>query len=92
MHATSPAYGQSVDQSVAQIQQTIEKQFDEDYLATQVSASGASWGHTTFHAELVFSPTLFGMGLRSSVFGVDLPKLHHTVTMTVDTYKPGVLF
>jgi len=92
VHAASPTYGQSLDQSVAQIEQTIAGQLDSDYLSTKVSASRTGWGHTAFCAELTFSPTLFGMGLRSSVFGIELPKLHHRVTMTLDCYKPGVLF
>jgi len=91
VYATSPAYGQGVGQSSALVDQAIKARFDKDYLSSSVTTTGEAFGHVTFTAELVFSPTLFGMGLKSSVFGVSLPTLHHSVTMTVDTYKPGVL-
>ena len=41
-------------------------------------------------AVIVVNATLFGLGLRSEVFGVELPGLSHTVDFTVDQYKPGV--
>jgi len=91
IHGTSPAYGQSKEQSIAQIDQTIKAHLDKGYLSSAVSVSGDVLGHTTYTAELIFSPNLFGMGLRSSVFGIALPQFHHRVAMTVDTYKPGVL-
>ena len=47
--------------------------------------------HARFTATIEFSPTLFGLGLKSSVFGVSLPHLEHAVSLTVDPYKPGVL-
>ena len=34
---------------------------------------------------------LFGLGLKSEVMGVALPKLSHTEELVVDCYKPGVL-
>lgn len=89
--ATSPAYGQDVEQSAALIEASIGESFDEPYLASRVVASNGGAGHTTFTATLEFSPTLFGMGLKSQVFGVRLPHLEHSVSLTVDTYKPGVL-
>ncbi|MCL1798639.1 MAG: hypothetical protein FWG23_02705 [Eggerthellaceae bacterium] len=91
VHATSPAYGQSTEQSVARVEQVLKGQCDKEYLDARVSVSGGTLGHTRYTAELLFRPTLFGMGMRSEVFGVSLPPLRHTVTMTVDAYKPGVL-
>ncbi|MCL1797823.1 MAG: hypothetical protein FWG24_05895 [Eggerthellaceae bacterium] len=91
IHATSPAYGQTTEQSLAQIEQTLKTQCDKDYLDTNIVVSGSTLGHVTYTVELVFSPTLFGRGIRSAVFGVAMPQLHHAVTMTIDTYKPGVL-
>lgn len=91
IHACSPAYGQNADQSCAQIAQLLEGHFDKDYLDSSVAASSDSWGHTTYVSTLEFSPTLFGMGLRSEIFGVPLPSLTHSVSLTVDVYKSGVL-
>jgi choline dehydrogenase-like flavoprotein len=89
--ATSPAYGQTIEQSRAQIQNQLEVAFDKPYLASRVSVSEDVWGHCTFTSTLEFSPTLFGLGLKSEVFGVSLPHLEHESAITIDVYKPGVL-
>lgn len=91
VHATSPAYGQDVGESCALIDQTLEAAFPADYLETEVSSSGGGVGHVTFTGTISFSPTLFGRGPVESVFGVSLPRLSHSVSMTVDQYKPGVV-
>jgi len=91
IHGTSMAYGQSIDNARVQIEQTIERQLVQDHLSSQVTYKRNILGHVTYTAELEFYPTLFGMNLRSSFFGISLPPLRHTVTMTVDTYKPGIL-
>lgn len=89
--AASPAYGQGLEQSRAQVQSFIEGSFDKPYLSSKVSVSGGGMGHATFVATLEFSPTLFGLGLKDEVFGVALPRLTHAASMTVDVYKPGVV-
>ena len=89
--ATSPAYGQTIEQSRAQVQNQLEAAFDKPYLASRVSVSEDVWGHCTFTSTLEFSPTLFGLGLKSEVFGVSLPHLEHESATTIDVYKPGVL-
>ena len=91
INAASPAYGQDLEQSRAQIDASLSKAFDRPYVSSSVAVEGVAGGHTTFTAALEFSPTLFGMGLKSSVFGVTLPKITHAVSFTVDCYKPGVL-
>lgn len=91
IHAASPAYGQGLEQSRAQVAAEISEEFDRPYLESSVAVEGASAGHTTFTSTLEFSPTLFGLGLKSSVFGVALPPLTHSASFTVDCYKPGVL-
>lgn len=89
--ATSPAYGQTLEQSRAQVQALLDGSFDEPYLASRVSVSHGGLGHVTFAMTLEFSPTLFGLGMKDEVFGVPLPHLEHTSEITVDVYKPGVL-
>ena len=91
VHAASPAYGQSLEQSRALVDDTLDQAFDRSYLEVRVVVEGIQGGYTRFTATLEFSPTLFGLGLRSSVFGVALPRLEHSASMTVDPYKPGVL-
>ena len=58
---------------------------------TRVAVEGTADGHARFTATIEFSPTLFGLGLKSSVLGVALPRLEHAVSLTVDPYKPGML-
>lgn len=91
IHATSPAYGQGVEQSCALVSETLDQAFDKPYVETHVAVEGTAGGHATFTATIEFSPTLFGLGLKSSVFGVVLPHLEHAVSLTIDPYKPGVL-
>ena len=91
VHAASPACGQGLEQSCALVSQTVEQAFDRPYVGTRVAVEGTAGGHARFTATIEFSPTLFGLGLKSSVFGVALPHLEHAVSLTVDPYKPGVL-
>lgn len=91
VHAASPAYGQGLEQSRASVQAAIEEALDQPYTDVRVAVEGASLGHVTFTATLEFHPTLFGMGMRSQVFGVSLPSLEHAVAFTIDAYKPGVV-
>lgn len=91
VHAASPAYGQGVEQSRAKVEGAVAAACNRQNLGVRVSVEGAAGGHATFCATLEFRPTLFGLGLRSSVLGVGLPYAQHTVRCTVDAYKPGVL-
>lgn len=91
VHATSPAYGQTAAQGCSQVELALSEAFSQPYENSRVSLEGTAGGHTRFSATLEFYPTLFGLGLRSSVLGVALPPLSHTVSHTVDCYKPGVL-
>ena len=91
VNATAPAYGQDVGQSTALIEQSIKAQFDESNLGVSVAHSVTAPDLDVYTASLEFSPTLFGMGLRSEVFGVPLPRLKHDVRYVVDGYKPGVI-
>ena len=91
IHAAAPAYGQGVEQSCALISQNVEQACAQPYLSSRVAVEEVAGGHKRFTATLEFSPTLFGLGLKSSLFGVLLPRLEHSVSMTVDPYKPGVL-
>lgn len=89
--ATSPAYGQGAEQSAAQVQSALTAAFDKPYEQVQVAVAGAAGGHLRVEGTLELSPTLFGLGLKSTVFGIALPPLTHTASLTVDSYKPGVL-
>lgn len=90
--ATSPGYGQTVADSVAKVQALLDGEMTADNLTVEVGAEQDALGHACFTMKLRFRPTLFGLGLRDEVLGVSLPALEHTETITVDSYKPGMLF
>ena len=88
--ATSPSQGQ-YGKGGDLVASELRKEFDRQNLQGSVSSSGGSQAHTTYTATLRFWPTLFGLGLKSAVMGVELPVLTHSTSLTVETYKPGVL-
>ena len=91
VNAASPAYGQGLSDSVSLAEAALAAAFDDENLAVSVAFESVSGGYSRFSGTLTFLPTLFGLGLVDSVFGVEMPKLTHTVQFTVDVYKAGVL-
>ena len=91
VHASSLAYGQDASQSAALVEQEIRAAMGRDNLEVSVSRAGTGADFDEYRARLSYSPTLFGMGLRSEVFGVSLPELVHETSYVVDVYKPGVI-
>lgn len=90
--AASPAYGQDVGQSAEAVRAMVEEALARDNLTVGAEASGGALGQVTFTVTLCYAPTLFGLGLRDEVLGVRLPRLEHQASLTVDPYKPGMLF
>ena len=91
VHAASPAYRQGAAQSCALVEQEVRSALDAPNLDVSVSSGAEGFDFVRFTATLEYSPTLFGMGLRSEVFGVPLPRLTHSTSLVVDVYKPGVI-
>lgn len=91
-YAPSPAHHQTADQSAALIQGVLDSAFAQEHLDCSVVVSGTNDGLYTFEGTVEFHPTLFGSGPLSSLFGVSFPTLNHSSSLTVDVYKPGVLF
>ena len=91
VNAAAPAYGVGPSQTAGLVQQELEGSFDRSYLGVSVAAVQVGFDYTEYSATLEFAPTLFGMGLKDSVFGVSLPHLRHTVSYVVDPYRPGVI-
>ncbi|HIT45439.1 MAG TPA: hypothetical protein IAC28_05020 [Candidatus Aphodovivens excrementavium] len=91
VHAASPSYGQDAQQAKSLIESQLQEEFDKENLSVSVAVRTVSGGMLRFDATLEFAPTLFGLGMRSEFFGVALPKLSHTASLTVDRYKPGVV-
>lgn len=91
VHAASPAYGQDASQSCALVAQEVDSAMGRDNLQVSVTHGVVGADFDEYRAVLSYSPTLFGMGLRSEVFGVPLPALKHEAVYVVDSYKPGVV-
>ena len=91
VYAASPAYGEGSGQACASVEQAVRSQLDGQNLDVSVAYAKVGADFDEYRATLGFYPTLFGMGLRSEVFGVSLPRLEHTTSYVVDSYKPGVI-
>lgn len=91
VHAASPAYGQGASQSCALVEQDIRAVLDDSNIEVSVAYDSTGFDYDRYTATLEFHPTLFGLGLRSEVFGVAMPALSHTTAYVVDTYKAGVI-
>lgn len=86
-----PCYGETTEGSSASVQEALSGRFDKDYVSVAVSAVRDDLSHVRFTGELLFSPTLFGMGLRDEFFGVRLPRITHGVEYVVDSYRAGAV-
>jgi hypothetical protein len=75
-----------------QYSSAIQGQMDSPFDKVTVTYEGMGGGLVRYVATLEYAPNLFGMGMRSSVFGVQLPALRHSTSLVVDTYKPGIVF
>lgn len=90
IHASSPSYGQNLPAVLGKVDAQLAQRFTGEYKETTVAVRGTHAGHAIFTGTLVLRPTLFGMGLRSHVLGVSMPNMTHSVSLTIDSYKPGV--
>ncbi len=88
--APSPASEETTGQICAHIEDALAQFNERDYLSCNVSASEDQGGLTTYTATLAFTPTIFGAYPLRRVFDVELSPIEHPITMTVDSYKPGV--
>lgn len=91
-YAASPAYGQDSRVAVGKIEGELKRSFAADALSVRVGAEHARHDLVVYRAHLEYTPNLFGMGLKTEVMGVALPRLHHEAALAVDPYKPGMLF
>ncbi|WP_261429454.1 hypothetical protein [Xiamenia xianingshaonis] len=89
--ATSPGYGEGADRACALIKGQLEGAFDAENESVSVTVEAVAGGYRRFTGTIEFRATLFGHGLRTSVFGVQLPALSHRASLVVDFYKPGVV-
>lgn len=90
-NASSPAYGQGVDQVLASIQSDLDRSFERSDTMATISVEGCSPGFLKYTATLHCIPTLFGHDFGGSVFGVELAPLTHSTFLVIDSYKPGAV-
>lgn len=88
--APSPASGETSVQTSAQVVAALQSFEERSYLSCAVEASGHGDGLTTYSATLFFTPTIFGAYDLHGAFGVTFSPIEHRISLTVDTYKPGV--
>lgn len=87
----SPGYGQTKQGCASAIQAELSGQFARSFEHVSVSVQGSSPGLVRYTATIAFTPTLLGRSFSGSVFGVHIPPLSHSVHLSVDPYKPGVV-
>ena len=90
-YASAPAYGEGPGQSCALVEQAVRDAVDQPNVEISVSHGTVGFDFDQYTAVIEYRPTLFGLGLRSEVFGVALPTLSHSTSYVVDTYKAGVI-
>ena len=91
IHAASPAYKQGAAQSCALVEADILAALGSKNVNVSVTYSPVAYDLDCYTATLEVSPTLFGMGMRSQVFGVSMPRLVHSTEYVVDSYRAGVI-
>ena len=90
--ASSPAAGIDIGKLKSDIENQLNELYDEENLNFDVEVHAVDGGCHQYLATLKMFPTLFGLGLKSEILGIPLPSLNHSSQMTVETYKPGVIF
>ena len=92
VQAASPGYGVQSPQSQANIAAAVQEHMEGDFEQVSAEYEGTGGGLVRYVVTLDYTPNLFGMGARDSVFGVMLPHLRHSTSLVIDPYKPGVFF
>lgn len=90
--ASSPAYGTNAENIASQVEAQIKDKFNKDFLDFEIRAHASNEGLYSFLGTIKMHPTLFGLGLRDEIFGVPMISLNHEQTVTIDMYKPGIIF
>lgn len=73
----------------SKIADSVKEKIGEGSVECESDGDVHSGGYVTFSLTYEYLPTLFGMDIRSDIFGVSLPAIRHTTKLTVDTYSPG---
>ena len=66
VYATSPAYGKDQAAIIAEIEDTVRAEAPASIATCEVGVDAGFLGQVTYRITVDFSPTLFGLGLRST--------------------------
>lgn len=83
--ASSPPLDEDPAVLAAKVEALVREETNAQDITCQYEESS---GIGRFCVTASFEATLFGRGLRSSIFGVSLPRLQHSTALAVDTYSP----
>lgn len=92
LYGAAPDAGEGPDDVVGHVEEALREAVGAANVSVAVSVESTALGLERYTARIEFAPTLFGLGLRSEVFGVLLPQLRHEVSLVVDRYRPGMVF
>lgn len=86
--AASPPTKEAPADLAARIEAMVEAELRLDAGTVECVALTAEDGVDRFRITHSFAPTLFGMGLRTQIWGVPVPKLSHATELALDRYAP----
>lgn len=86
--AASPSTKEASADLAARIEAMVEAELQLDAGAVECVALASGDGVDRFRITHSFAPTLFGMGLRTQIWGVPVPKLSHATELALDRYAP----
>ena len=87
--ATTPAINEGDFGPATRVESALQSSFSASNESTSVSVSKSSLFTTRYECELMWSPTLFGLGMKTNVFEVQLFQLSHTCALSIDPYRAG---
>ncbi len=86
--AASPSTKEASADLAARIEAMVEAELQLDAGAVECVALASGDGVDRFRITHSFAPTLFGMGLRTQIWGIPVPKLSHATELALDRYAP----
>ena len=86
---STPALSSSSRDLVISLQDELDLSFSANNEKIVVDLNKEEGGITTYECSLFWLPTLFGMGLKSEVFGVKLFELKHSIELSTDPHRSG---
>ena len=87
--AATPAINENDTGPATRVNDALMSSFSANNESVQVTCEHSSLFTKNYKCKLLWSPTLFGLGLRDEVFGVKLFQLTHECELAVDPHRAG---